>query len=62
MRRTSGSACGSWPTPLAQHANGTPEAFLDRKRRAVARGVRMGVSLTDLQMVAQLAAYRPTPT
>ncbi len=62
VRRTSGSACGSWPTPLAQHANGTPEAFLDRKRRAVARGVRMGVSLTDLQMVAQLAAYWPTPT
>lgn len=62
VRRTSGSGCGSWPTPLAQHANGTPEAFLARKRRAVARGTRMGVSLTDLQMVAQLAAYWPTPT
>ncbi|MFC5428061.1 hypothetical protein ACFPTO_04440 [Paraburkholderia denitrificans] len=62
VRRTSGSGCGSWPTPLAQQANGTPEAFLARKRRAVARGARMGVSLTDLQMVAQLAAWWPTPT
>lgn len=66
VRRTSGNGCGSWPTPLAQHANGTPEAFLARKRRAVARGTRIGVSLTDLQMVAQLAAVRPgywpTPT
>ncbi|WP_422613919.1 hypothetical protein [Burkholderia ambifaria] len=66
VRRTSGNGCGSWPTPLAQHPNGTPEAFLARKRRAVARGTRMGISpglsMRDLQMVAQLAAYWPTPT
>ncbi|MDR5645359.1 hypothetical protein [Burkholderia cenocepacia] len=66
VRRISGSGCGSWPTALAQHANGTPEAFPARKRRAVARGTRMGVSpglpLRDPQMVAQLAAYWPTPT
>lgn len=41
-----------WATPCAQPANGTPEAFLERKRRSVARGSSMGVSLTDLQMQA----------
>jgi hypothetical protein len=51
----------SWPTPCAQHANGEPEAFLERKRRAIARGSSMGVSLTDLQMVAKLATWA-TPT
>jgi hypothetical protein len=60
-RSTSGSASGSWPSPCAQQANGTPEAFLERKRRSVARGSSMGISLTDLQMVAQLATWWPTP-
>lgn len=50
----------SWPTPCAQQANGEPEAFLERKRRSVARGATMGISLTDLQMVAKLATW-PTP-
>ena len=59
-RRTSDSDCGSWPTPCSQQANGEPEAFLERKRRSIARGSRMGVSLTDLQMVAKLASW-PTP-
>lgn len=59
-RRTSDSDCGSWPSPMAQQANGTPEAFLERKRRSVARGNSMGISLTDLQMVAKLASW-PTP-
>lgn len=59
-RSTSDSGSGSWPSPCAQQANGTPEAFLERKRRAVARGSSMGISLTDLHMVAQLAAW-PTP-
>lgn len=59
--RTSASGCGSWPSPMAQQANGTPEAFLERKRRSVARGSQMGISLTDLQMVAQLASW-PTAT
>lgn len=48
--------CG-WPTPMAQQANGEPEAFLERKRRSVARGNSMGVSLTDLNMVAKLAHW-----
>lgn len=50
----------AWPPPCAQQANGEPEAFLDRKRRAVERGVQMGISLTDLQMVAKLSSW-PTP-
>lgn len=50
----------AWPTPCAQQANGEPEAFLERKRRSVARGSSMGISLTDLQMVAKLATW-PTP-
>jgi hypothetical protein len=50
----------SWATPAANQANGEPEAFLERKRRSVARGSQMGVSLTDLQMQAKLASW-PTP-
>jgi hypothetical protein len=43
-------ACGSWATPVAQPANGTPEDFLRRKRESVARGNSMGITLSDLQM------------
>lgn len=60
-RRTSDSGCGSWPTPTAQQAGGTPEQFLDRKRRAIENGACMGVSLTDLNLTAQLAHW-PTTT
>ena len=42
-----------WGTPLAQQANGTPEAFLERKRKSVARGSRMGISISDLNMQSQ---------
>lgn len=56
-RRTEESGCTSWPSPMAQQANGEPEAFLERKRRSVERGSQMGVSLTDLQMVAKLATW-----
>lgn len=59
--RTSGSGCGSWPTPVSQPANGTPEAFLERKRKSVAKtGRSMGICLSDINMVAQLASW-PTP-
>ena len=57
VRRTSGSDFSSWPTPVSQPANGTPEAFLERKRKAVANGSSMGICLSDLQMVAQLASW-----
>ena len=56
--RTSGKDFTSWPTPCAEQANGEPEAFLERKRRAVMRGVQMGVALTDLNMVAKLSSWR----
>jgi len=59
--RTSASDCSGWPTPVAQPANGTPENFLRRKRNAVARGHSMGISLSDLQMVAKTVAGWPTP-
>jgi hypothetical protein len=50
-----------WPTPVANPANGEPEDFLRRKRESVARtGRSMGISLTDLQMVAKVAGW-PTP-
>ena len=53
-----------WATPCAQMANGEPEAFLERKRRSVARGNSMGISLTDLNMQVKAAerGLWPTPT
>ena len=42
-----------WGTPVANPANGTPEAFQERKRRAQARGVKMGDTITDIQMQAK---------
>ena len=54
------AACvAGWATPTAQQANGEPEAFLERKRRSIARGSKMGVSLTDLQMQAKAWANGP---
>ena len=51
----------SWPTPVAEPANGTPEAFLERKRKSVAKtGRSMGICLSDIAMVAQLASW-PMP-
>jgi len=50
----------AWPTPVANPANGEPEQFLARKLKSIAKGSKMGVSLSDLQMVAKLAAW-PTP-
>ena len=52
-----------WGTPLGQHANGSPEAFLERKRQSMARGSQsMGVCLSDLAMQVQAWAGWPTPT
>ena len=54
VRRTSDSAFGGWGTPLTNHANGTPEAFLERKRKSMERGSQsMGVCLSDLNMQVQ---------
>lgn len=51
-------ALAGWGTPLAQQANGTPEAFLERKRKSVAKGAQMGVALSDLNM--QVQAWIPS--
>lgn len=42
----------TWPTPVAQPANGTPARFLERKREWVAKGSTMGITLSDLQLAA----------
>ena len=54
MRRTSDSGSIGWPwgTPVSNPANGTPEDFIRRKRESIARGSKMGLSLSDLQMQA----------
>lgn len=62
---TSGTGSGSsasWASPCAQMANGEPEAFLERKRRSVARGNSMGISLTDLNMQVKAAQKGMWPT
>jgi hypothetical protein len=47
----------SWATPAAREAGGTPEQFLERKRKAIRNGSQLGVSLTSLQLQAQLASW-----
>jgi len=59
-RPISGTDCGLWGTPLSNQANGEPEAFLRRKRESVARGSKMGICLSDLNM--QVKALWRTPT
>jgi hypothetical protein len=49
-----------WGTPLSNHANGSPEAFLERKRKSVEKtGNSMGICLSDLNMQAQAWANGP---
>lgn len=50
-----------WSTPVAQPANGTPEAFLARKRNAVAAGSKMGVCVSDIAMQAYLSYLGDDP-
>lgn len=62
-----GAAClvwdartAGWGAPLTNHANGTPEAFLARKKASMARGSpSMGLCLSDLNM--QVQARLPGP-
>jgi len=52
-----------WGTPLSNHANGSPEAFLERKRKSVEKtGNSMGICLSDLNMQAQAWAGWGTPS
>ena len=46
-----------WATPVGRDCGGTPEQFLERKRKAVAAGSVMGVSLTSLSLQAQLTGW-----
>jgi hypothetical protein len=46
-----------WATPVGRDCGGTPEQFLARKEKAVARGVQMGVALTSLSLQAQLTGW-----
>jgi hypothetical protein len=48
--------CAGWGTPTAQPANSTAEKFLDHKRKAVANGSGMGISVTDIAVQASLTA------
>jgi hypothetical protein len=48
------NAVHNWATPVGQPANGTAEAFIDRKIKAVANGSQMGLTLSDLQLQASI--------
>lgn len=52
----------SWAKPAAQEAGGTPEAFLERKRKTKAAGTHIGESVTSLSLQAQLVDSGPVPT
>jgi len=55
-------ALSGWATPVGQQANGTPDAFLERKRKSMANGSQsMGVCLSDLNMQVQAWAGWNTP-
>ena len=56
VRRTSGSDCGSWPTPSSTEFAGNPEASIQRKQV-----LGIGNTATILSQVATLAGW-PTPT
>jgi len=58
---TDAATFAGWATPAAHEAGGTPEQFLERKRKAVKRGAKLEVSLTSLSLQAQIAGW-DTPT
>lgn len=47
----------SWVTPAASEAGGSPESFLARKKKLIAQGADMGLSITSLAVQAQLAHW-----
>jgi len=49
-----------WATPVARPAGGTPEQFLQRKRKAVANGAKLGVALTALSLQVMNGSSEPT--
>lgn len=54
------AAQSTWATPASQEPGGTAEAALERKRKAVANGKSLGISITHLSH--QVASAWPTPT
>jgi len=52
--RTSDSGFSGWVTPTATLAGGTPEQQLARKRRTLAKGLSVGVSVSNLSLQAQM--------
>ena len=50
----------AWPTPTANTPGGTADAHLERKRRAVANGARMGLSVTSLAHQAEGSGQTPS--
>jgi hypothetical protein len=54
------AALASWAAPAAKEAGGTPEQFLERKRKAKAKGAQLGVSLTSLNLQVECAGW-PAP-
>jgi hypothetical protein len=49
----------SWGTPHGETYGGTAEQGLERKRKAIANGSKLGVSVTILEHQAQLASWPP---
>ena len=48
---TSGNGCGSWPSPVSEPSNGSPETYLERKGR------QPDGAITDIGAAAQLAGW-----
>jgi hypothetical protein len=57
LKLTGTARLASWATPAAKEAGGTPEQFLERKRKANAKGASLGVSLTSLSLQATLSSW-----
>lgn len=62
VRRTSETELTGWPTLAAQEAGGTPEQFLARKMKAKSKGSELGISLTSLSLMSQMAGWPTTTT
>lgn len=60
-RRTSGTGCGSWPTPNSQENDMTPEEWSRLNAKQKAANPNLGHKQKMLSTVAQLTCWR-TPT
>jgi len=56
------SALAGWGAPTATETGGTPERFVERKRLAASKGLRLGALLTALNLQALLAAHGLDPS